>query len=45
MAETKIFARLKADHDRHRDLLARIDETHGDSDERRTLFEALGVPQ
>ena len=43
MAETKIFARLKADHDRHRDLLARIDETHGDSDERRTLFEAIRV--
>jgi hemerythrin superfamily protein len=43
MAETKIFARLKADHDRHRDLLARIDETHGDSDERRTLFEAFRV--
>ena len=43
MAETKIFARLKADHDRHRDLLARIDETHGDSDERRTLFEAFRI--
>lgn len=43
MAETKIFARLKADHDRHRDLLARIDETHGDSDERRTLFETFRV--
>ena len=43
MAETKIFARLKADHDRHRDLLARIDETHGDSDKRRTLFEAFRV--
>lgn len=43
MAETKIFARLKADHDRHRDLLARIDETHGDSDERRALFEAFRV--
>ena len=43
MAETKILARLKADHDRHRDLLARIDETHGDSDERRTLFEAFRV--
>ena len=24
MTETKIFARLKADHDRHRDLLERI---------------------
>jgi len=43
MAETKIFARLKADHDRHRELLGRIDETQGDSDERRYLFEAFRV--
>lgn len=43
MAETKIFARLKADHDRHRDLLDRIDQTQGDSDERRNLFEAFRV--
>ena len=43
MAETRIFARLKADHDRHRDLLDRIDQTHGDSDDRRTLFEAFRV--
>ncbi len=43
MAETKIFARLKADHDRHRDLLAQIDETHGDSPERERLFEAFRV--
>jgi hemerythrin superfamily protein len=43
MAETKIFARLKADHDRHRELLDRIDATKGDSDERRTLFEAFRV--
>ena len=43
MTETKIFARLKADHDRHRELLARIDETQGDSDERRYLFEAFRV--
>ncbi|WP_188238082.1 hemerythrin domain-containing protein [Sphingopyxis sp. LK2115] len=43
MAETKIFARLKADHDRHRELLDRIDATKGDSDARRTLFEAFRV--
>lgn len=43
MPQTKIFARLKADHDRHRDLLDRIDQTHGDSDERRYLFEAFRV--
>lgn len=43
MAETKIFARLKADHDRHRDLLDRIDKTQGDSDERRYLFESFRV--
>ena len=43
MTETKIFARLKADHDRHRELLDRIDATHGDSDERRYLFEAFRV--
>lgn len=43
MAETRIFARLRADHDRHRELLDRIDDTHGDSDDRRTLFEAFRV--
>lgn len=43
MTETKIFARLKADHDRHRELLDKIDATHGDSDERRKLFEAFRV--
>lgn len=43
MAETKIFARLKADHDRHRKLLAQIDATQGDSEERETLFEAFRV--
>lgn len=43
MAETKIFARLKADHDRHRELLDRIDETQGGSDDRRYLFETFRV--
>jgi hemerythrin superfamily protein len=43
MAETRIFARLKADHDRHRKLLDQLDDTHGDSPERETLFEAFRV--
>ena len=43
MTETRIFARLKADHDRHRALLERIDATHGDSAERRDLFEAFRI--
>ncbi|OWQ95080.1 hemerythrin domain-containing protein [Sphingopyxis witflariensis] len=43
MAETKIFARLKADHDRHRKLLGQIDDTHGDSPEREKLFEAFRI--
>ncbi|MGQ3101198.1 MAG: hemerythrin domain-containing protein [Sphingopyxis solisilvae] len=43
MAETKIFARLKADHDRHRELLDQIDQTKGDSPEREKLFEAFRV--
>lgn len=41
MRNDRIFEDLKQDHDRHRDLLARIAETSGDSDERRTLFEEL----
>ena len=43
MAETKIFARLKADHDRHRKLLKQIDATQGDSPEREELFETFRV--
>lgn len=43
MAEAKIYADLKADHDRHRELLAKLGETSGDSEERRTLFEAFRV--
>jgi hemerythrin superfamily protein len=43
MADARIFADLKADHDRHRDLLARLAETKGDSEERRELFEAFRV--
>ncbi|MBU2341162.1 MAG: hemerythrin domain-containing protein [Alphaproteobacteria bacterium] len=37
----EIFARLKQDHDKHRDLLDRLLETQGDSEERKSLFEAL----
>lgn len=43
MATAEIFERLKQDHDRHRELLASIDETKGDSEQRRSLFEAFRV--
>lgn len=43
MTETKIFARLKSDHDRHRKLLDQIDATKGGSDDREKLFEAFRV--
>ncbi len=33
-----IFSILRDDHDVHRDLLARLDETHGESDDRVRLF-------
>jgi hemerythrin superfamily protein len=38
MTDARIFKDLKADHDRHRDMLAKLGETSGDSEERRTLF-------
>ena len=38
---TEIFARLKQDHDTHRELLDKLLETSGDTDERETLFEEL----
>ena len=41
MTAEAIFARLKQDHDKHRDLLARILETHGESGERAALFVEL----
>ncbi|EIZ80652.1 hemerythrin HHE cation binding protein [Novosphingobium sp. Rr 2-17] len=41
MADARIFEDLKADHDRHREMLAQLAETKGDSEERRTQFEAL----
>src|ERR1041384_7802090 len=43
MADARIFADLKADHDRHRDLLARLAEPSGESGEPRELFEAFRV--
>lgn len=36
-----IFGRLVEDHDRHRALLAMIEQTQGDSADRRKLFEEL----
>lgn len=39
--EQAIFDRLKKDHDRHRALLDRLLDTHGDSSERERLFEEL----
>lgn len=39
MATSRIFADLKADHDRHRELLAALAETSGASDDRKTLFD------
>lgn len=41
MADARIFADLKADHDRHRQLLAQLGETSGDTPDRRKLFERL----
>ena len=38
MADEKIFARLKEDHDRHREMIEQIEDTQGDSEERRKLF-------
>ena len=37
--EHDIFARLKRDHDKHRELLDKMAQTHGESDERKTLLE------
>ena len=42
MADTKeIFDRLKQDHDRHRELLDKLMQTSGESEERQPLFEEL----
>ena len=34
-----IFARLRQDHEKHRDLLSRLADTQGASDQRKDLFE------
>lgn len=39
MANARIYADLKADHDRHRDLIAKIEDTSRKDEERRKLFE------
>ena len=41
MASSDIFDRLVKDHDKHREMIAAIDETVGDSPDRRTLFETF----
>lgn len=41
MADARIFADLRQDHDRQRELLDRIADTSGDTPERRELFETL----
>ena len=40
---TDIFSILKSDHDLHREMLAKIADTKGDTPERRELFEAFRV--
>jgi hemerythrin-like domain-containing protein len=41
MTDAKIFADLKADHDRHRKLLKQLARTSDDSEDRSELFEEL----
>ncbi len=36
-----IYQEIREDHQKHRELLARLAETNGDSDERRTLWNAF----
>ncbi|GAA4713475.1 hemerythrin domain-containing protein [Sphingomonas lutea] len=43
MADGDIFDRLKQDHDRHRDLIEKIDATASGSMERRQLFDTFKV--
>ncbi|MEQ1548005.1 MAG: hemerythrin domain-containing protein [Chakrabartia sp.] len=40
---TDIFSILKSDHELHRQMLAKIAETSGDTPERRDLFEAFRI--
>jgi hemerythrin superfamily protein len=41
MADARIYADLKADHDRQRELIAKIEDTGRKDDERKRLFEEL----
>jgi len=41
--QAKILTRIEEDHNRQRELLDKIAETSGDSDERRKLFEELNA--
>ena len=43
MTSQDIFARLKQDHNRQRDLLDKIAQTHGESNERAVLFETFTI--
>ena len=43
MAATNIFERLIVDHDKHRTMIAAIEETKGDTPERRDLYEAFKI--
>jgi hemerythrin superfamily protein len=43
MASKDIFERLKLDHDKHRELIREIEETTGDSGERKALYEQFRV--
>ena len=36
--QINVLERIKQDHDRHRELLDKISQTQGDSEERRELF-------
>ena len=38
---TTIYEELKSDHDKHRDLLAQLEKTSGDSEERRALWKTF----
>ncbi|MBB4632294.1 hemerythrin domain-containing protein [Sphingosinicella soli] len=40
---TDVFKLLKADHDRHRAILAKLDDLRGDSAKRRELFEDFRI--
>ena len=41
--QAKILTRIEEDHNRQRELLDKIAETSGDSEERRKLFEELNA--